>query len=337
MNPEVGTVASSQVTLPNRDHETVAREALAMASQREYDQVFGMTSGGQDSLTAVDIVHRWGEEYGIEIDAVVHVNTGAGLPTTRETVMEFCAERGLRYIEGINLTDGEAIAHRAHEHGMPSNSRGGPGSAGHMMEFINRKERVFDAVYAGFPGDHLWISGAWANESDPRSVHMSDAPVDFGETGERKPRLSWLSPCHGWVARHFETYREAYAIPETIAYDVVGFSGDCTACAFDDPRVVNEIEILSPELAYSLRSLVVWLFQRWRHGEVDWPLHRCVWGWDPSVEGDDTPDVPAGEHPDQRTFEMAGCASCSKSCYANEPAVPDGGRNWPGAGQGGDG
>ena len=326
-----GAADGGQRTLPGRDRVTMAHEALSMAARREHDVTFVMMSGGTDSVVAADAVLRWGPEFGIEPDAVCHINTGVGLGITRETVRRFCERRDVAYIEGINRRSGEMLAHRVLEHGWPGRGNAAPDDAGgHQMEFINRKERVMDALYRAWPGDHLWISGARAAESDRRAVNVGDSPVSFGTAGDRKPRLSWLCPCHGWSDEQKRAHIEKHDLPVTPADDFVGHSGECVACSFDHPAALPEIAVVDPELAYALSLLCAWVYQRVRAGRADFPLHRAVWGWPRRLEADDgetngnrrdeSAAASEGEGDacaEQRTLSMAGCADCSaRECYA---------------------
>ena len=294
------------------------RETLQAAEAREYDHAIALVSGGTDSLCATDAYHRFHEDYDLPpIDLVVQTNTGTTLPTTLETAREFCAERDLPYAEVRNQKPGRMLAHRILEHGFPADSQGGPGSGGHWPEFINRKLDTWDKVYGAFSGQHLWISGGRIAESDRRAGNLGDGAVDFGETGDRHPRKTWLAPIHGLLDGEKEQYIKEYNIPETIAYDFVGYSGDCTACSFDDPRVLNEIRLLCPELAYALETLVVWVYQRIRRGEIDQPLERCVWGTE--LEAD--VGLPDGC---QRSLAWAGCSEPNcKASKAGEPRPPE--------------
>lgn len=290
--------------------ESKIHETLEAATEREYDHVIALVSGGTDSLCAADAYDRFHENHGLPgIDLVVQTNTGTTLPTTLETAREFCSERDLPYIEVRNQTDGRMLAHRILEYGFPGRSQGGPGSGGHWPEFINRKQDTWDKVYSSFSGQLLWISGGRVAESDRRAGNLGDGAVDFGETGDRHPRKTWLSPIHGLLDGEKEGYIEEYEIPETLAYDVLGYSGDCTACSFDDPRVLNEIRLLCPELAYALQTLVVWVYQRIRRGEIDQPLERCIWGME--IETDAGPPDEC-----QRSLQWGGCSS--PDCQASK-------------------
>lgn len=295
--------------------EEKVHDALEIAALREYDRVIVLISGGTDSLCAADAYHRYHEAHGLPpIDLLVQTNTGATLPTTLETAREFAADRGLPYAEVRNQKDGRMLAHRILMHGFPAHSQGGRGTGGHWPEFVNRKLDTWDVLYGAFPGEQLVISGARFDESDRRAGNLGDGQVDFGETGDRHPRKTWLSPIHGLLDDEKEDYIERFGIPETPSYDFLGYSGDCTACSFDDPRALNEIRLLSPELAWALETLVVWVYQRIRRGEIDQPISRCVWGT--RLEDDDLDD---GDEACQRDLKWAGCSE--PDCLASKAGV----------------
>lgn len=316
-NADSGAVTHRQQSF--KSTEDKIRETLEAAEKRDYDYVIALVSGGTDSLCAVDAYDRYHEDYDLpSIDLVVQTNTGTSMPSTLKTAREFCRDRGLPYSEVRNQKEGRMLAHRILEHGFPAHSQGGRGSGGHWPEFINRKQDTWDKVYGGFPGQQLWISGGRVDESDRRAGNLGDGAVDFGETGDRHPRKTWLSPIHGVLDGEKEQYIEEYDIPETPAYDWLGYSGDCTACSFDDPRVLNEIRIMCPELAYALETLVVWVYQRIRRGDIDQPIERCVWGTRLEDDGGDIPDGC------QRSLAWGGCSE--PNCKASKAATDGGSR-----------
>lgn len=278
-------------------------DVLRQAGRHDWDRVIAFASGGTDSLCAIDAYHRFHDDHGLPpIDLVIQTNTGATIPQTLETAREFCRDRGLAYAEVSNQDPDRMLAPRVLTNGWPSQRT-------HGYEFINRKQDTWDDVYSAFSGELLYISGARVDESDRRAANLGEGAVDISAPGDRRPRKSWAAPCHGLLDHEKAEYIEEHDIPETIAYDFLGYSGDCVACSFDDPRIVNEIEILSPELAYALRILVVWVYNRIRRGDLDQPIERAVWGTK-GLEGDK--DTPA---PEQTAFEFGGCSSCSSSCY----------------------
>ena len=319
-----GTRQQSFATPVDKIHST-----LELAARHDHDRVFGLASGGTDSLTAIDAWDRFHDDHGLPpVDAVVHTNTGIVFPPTQETIHKFCADRGLPFVEVRNQTPGRMVGHRLVEYGWPGESQGGPTTAGHWVEFINRKLDTWDGVYSAFDGGITFISGGRHAESDRRAAHLGDGPVDPGQSGDRKPRLTWVAPIHGLLDGDKATYVDQYDIPVTPAYDWFGFSGDCLACSFNDPRILNEIRIACPELAFVLHTMVVWVWMRIKRGDIDQPIERAVWGTpvysdDSDTNDDGSDDNENGDDTDddtqrpayQRDLSWGGCASCTSSCY----------------------
>lgn len=342
-NPEHRTVQSSFTTPEQR-----IREALEHASKREYDKVLGFSSGGRDSLTAIEAVRRFGPEYGIELDAVVHLNTGAGVEVTRETLREYCADHGLPYIEVLHGKKEERVGPQTLKYGFPGPGGGTPmKDRMHSTARILRKDRPQQGVYGGFGGDLLYVSGAHVNESDEREANMGSAAVDWGETGDERPRRSWLCPIYGLLPEEIDELIAEWNIPRSMSYDTLGYSGDCTGCSYDDWRKFSWLWEVQPYLAWSWATLMVWMNQLRAAGEYpldddednDWqmPPERTIWGWgelsdadierirreDPYwSEGEDDEIVVDEDATDEDLGEWLGCESCSKQC---EPAFTDGG------------
>lgn len=55
-------------------------------------KIFALFSGGHDSLTATVMACGL---LGEELDAVVHIDTGIGIPETQQFVIDVCAQMGL--------------------------------------------------------------------------------------------------------------------------------------------------------------------------------------------------------------------------------------------------
>ncbi|QCC57268.1 phosphoadenosine phosphosulfate reductase family protein [Natrinema thermotolerans] len=256
------------------------RTVLERAGEREYDRTIALVSGGVDSLTALTAVLEYGGEYGITIDAVAHINTGTGLPQTTDTVQQFCADHDLAYIEGINPTTKERAGTQVLDYGWPGAGEGRAfADRKHATAYVLRKERVIEGLYRGFAGDLLFISGAFADESDARARKMAQGAVDFGETGGRKPRLTKVSPIYALTEDEVADLIDEWAIPQTIAYDILDASGDCTGCAFSQAGRFGHLWDVAPHLAYAAATLMVWTQQRRARGELNLPPERVLWGW----------------------------------------------------------
>jgi 3'-phosphoadenosine 5'-phosphosulfate sulfotransferase (PAPS reductase)/FAD synthetase len=332
-----------------------------MAGQREYDYVLGFSSGGLDSGTAIEATRRYGPEFGIELDAVVHLNTGAGCEVTRETLREYCASHGLPYIEATNPYGDRKVGPQTLKYGFPGPGGGKPmKDRKHLTARILRKDDPEGGVYSGFGGQLLTISGAHVEESDQREANMGSAAVDFGESGTKRPRQTWCCPLYGLLPHEIDALADEWDVPESPTYDTLGYSGDCTGCSYDDWRKFHWLWEVDAPLAWAWSTLMVWMQQLRRTGRYplgdekpeDWqmPPERTLWGWgvlsddeiahireedphwnggvgDLNIEVEETADCAEG------LGEYLGCESCSKQC---EPAfVPTGEGLADGAGYGG--
>jgi len=357
-SPDSDSTDSDQTEKQTKQTSLVAPEekirmVLERASRREYDFVLALVSGGVDSLTALKAVLKYGSEYGIEVDAVCHINTGTNIPATTETVQEFAAEHGLPYIEGRNQTRKELVGPQVLDYGWP-----GPGEGRVMIDrkhataYVLRKERVEDGLYSGFSGQILNISGAYADESDQRARKMAQGAVEFGKTGDRKPRRTMMSPIYALTEDEVADLGDEWQIPRTVAYEILGASGDCTGCAFSQTGRFGNLWAVAPNLAYCFATLMVWTQMRRACGKLNLPPERVFWGWgnldedtiealraedefyDPdapigpenadvaaSLDPDDFEDVESPDSPDRdldHTLKKFTCSDCDERC---EPAI----------------
>jgi 3'-phosphoadenosine 5'-phosphosulfate sulfotransferase (PAPS reductase)/FAD synthetase len=272
----------SSFTTPVQRSKEILKRAAKLHS--DHDRVMLAVSGGTDSIVAADIVARYGPEYGIKPDTVVHINTGTGIPQTRLVAKVFAEVHGLEYHEQGYRREQDSIAHRVLNNGWPGGYGGSPMTGGHGLEWANRKDKPMDQVYVDYDGLQIWTSGARDLESARRSANMVNGAID-----KDRPRRIWVSPIYGWTPEDKVEYLMEQGLPVSVAYLGLGFSGECTPCAFDDAGVLNDLEGLAPELAYAVRSLSVWLYQRVRRGDVEIEPKRLCWGWE--VEEDDEVDT----------------------------------------------
>jgi hypothetical protein len=206
----------------------------------------------------------------------------------------------LEYSEVGPRNPQDALAPRVLANGWPGGYSGAPWTGGHALEFVNRKGKPMDKMYADLDGEQVWISGARIAESDARAANIPDTGVHSD-----KRRRTWVSPIAGWQDHEKIQYIRENALPVTEAYLALGFSGECVACAYDDVGVLNDVDLLCPELGYALRSLAVWLYQRARRGDVDLDPKQLCWGWDPGGG----PNTDISDRDGTRT--MIGCSDGS--------------------------
>lgn len=328
------------------------RRVLKRLEGEDFDLKRIDLSGGKDSFVAAEAVYRLGPEYGIELDMVAHYTTGTGIPSTTKLVQEYCAERGLPYVEGMNKKPKEMVGPQALDYGYYGSGEGRVmADRKHATAYVLRKQRVEDGLYGGFSGDILQFSGAYYDESDSRGAKM-DGAIKWGETGKKKPRLTIASPIYALTEGEVETLAERWNVPEAPAYATLDASGDCTGCAYDQAGRFGNLWAEAPNVAFAHATLMVWIQIRRARGELNLPPERVFYGWgsldDETVEalldedefydpdedigptapeyaatydeddedGEDEETEPPLLDPDQKRFT---CSDCDDRC---EPAIP---------------
>lgn len=246
------------------------------ANQYDFDHITIAVSGGTDSVVAADVFARYGPEYDLEPDSITHINTGAAIPQSRLTAKIMADMHGLDFTEQGYRNQRNALGPRVLRNGWPASYGGHPSELGHGREWANRKDKPMQAVYVDIDGFQLWVSGARKLESKKRQGSVPDSGVD-----RDKPRRVWVSVIGGWTTQEKREYIKNKGLPVSEAYIALGYSGECTACAFDNAGLLTDIDLLCPELGHAIRTLALWLYQRVRRGDVELEAKRLCWGWEP--------------------------------------------------------
>lgn len=306
---------SSTVQTSFNTKEERAKGVLRRAAQQyDFDHVILAVSGGTDSVVAADVTCRYGPEFGIEPDAVTFIDTGAGVPQTELVARTIAEIHDLEFIKHGYRNRRESLAVRVVNNGWPGEYPGSPATGGHGLEWANRKSKPMEGVYMLFDGLELWVSGARKLESKKRSGNVPDSGIE-----KDKPRRVWASVIGGWSSHEKREYIREHGLPVSESYLFLGFSGECTACAFDSMGLLTSLDLLCPELSYCIRSLTVWLYQRTqrscavcetigtneddeceRCGRLEIAPKRLCWGWLPEGDMDHAHDLDTAQ-------EMVGC------------------------------
>lgn len=259
-----------------------SKEVLKRLS-REYDpdHILLAVSGGTDSVVAADVFARHAPEYGLEPDAVIHYNTGTAIPQSRLVARIIAERHGLDFVEQGYRKRNQSLAFRVLDNGWPGKYAGSPMTGGHGLEWANRKHKPGREIYMSFEGFQVWVSGARKLESKKRSGNVPDSGI---EKDTEQPRRAWCAIIGGWTSAEKQRYIKQHNLPVSEAYLFLGFSGECTACAFDDVGLLTDIDMLSPELGHAIRTLALWLYMRVRRGDIDLAPKRLCWGWEPDGE-----------------------------------------------------
>ena len=211
--------------------------------------IFGLFSGGHDSCT---VTHFVASALGDKMDGVVHINTGIGIPQTRQYVRETCQHYGWNLLEYKATENTKAD-------GAPDPMvyedicirYGFPGAFGHQMMYSRLKERQLRRLardYKASPKQPMMlISGCRREESIRR----------MGTVKEIDPqgRIVWVAPFADMTAVDCGRYMEAHDIKRNPVKDLLHMSGECLCGAFAHKGELEEIELWYPEVASRIKEI----------------------------------------------------------------------------------
>lgn len=222
----------------------------------EPSRVFALVSGGYDSLSAMVVaLHS-----DVDVDGVVHANTGIGIERTRAFVREQCAAFDVPYIEGLNRTEGERWEDMVREYGFHSPET-------HVYAYRNLKERVIEGVVRAFDGDILFVSGARVDESLRRMENIGGRPLN------NRKRDYYVNAILHWTGADTRRYKNRHGIPDNEVRELLGISGECLCGSFANRKELDMIRRYFPEVAERIANL-----EREVQADPDIPQEYCAWG-----------------------------------------------------------
>ena len=207
------------------------------AAELKPEAAFAMFSGGHDSLCSTHLAMSTGIP-----QAVVHINTGIGIPQTREFVRNTCAAYGWPLLEyhPPKLTYRDIVL----KFGFP-----GPGF--HHVPYRWLKERAIDAIVREHKrtrrGKVMLITGVRRSESTRRMGHIKPLVT--------KGARAWVAPIIGWDDHDKNEYMQEYKIPRNEVVDLLCMSGECLCGAFAKPGELDEVRTWFPGTAAEIDAL----------------------------------------------------------------------------------
>lgn len=193
--------------------EQIIARAIAQHSPK---RIFGLFSGGDDSLTVTHAARRM---LGSAMDAVVHINTGIGLPETRAFVDTACEALDWNLLEYKAKDCGQDYEQLVLAYGFP-------GPRHHTKMFNRLKERPLRALDRDNQGgSNLLISGLRKAESG-RRMRLKNEPI------QKDGRRIWVAPFFYWSNDQIREYRERLAVPKNPAKEYLCMSGECMCGAY---------------------------------------------------------------------------------------------------------
>ena len=206
--------------------------------QYQPNYVFGLFSGGHDSLCACHIASKHPS-----FNGCVHINTGIGIEETRDFVRATCETQGWPLIE---VGPDETYENLVVDQGFP-----GPGH--HWKMYQRLKERALRKILREFrdPDNRsrkiVFVSGRRRRESKRRMRTTTEAIT----TGLKNPspRIVWVNPIIDWDGGDKNRYIDENDLDTNPVVEKLCMSGECLCGAFASPGELNEIRMFYPDAA----------------------------------------------------------------------------------------
>lgn len=223
-------------------------------------KVYALFSGGHDSLTITSVAHKYPQ-----IDGVIHINTGIGIPETNQFVRDTCKEQGWPLHELRSAWDYLQLIIK---HGFP-----GPASHGYMYRYL--KERPLMRFIGQQKEKHkdtiALVGGMRSQESVRRMGHV--------EPMHKEGAAIWVSPIHDWSALETTEYIAANKLKRNLVKDTMHISGECLCGAFATKLERRELRYWYPKVDEKLTAYERVVTMAVELGIADIPRRHCQWGW----------------------------------------------------------
>jgi 3'-phosphoadenosine 5'-phosphosulfate sulfotransferase (PAPS reductase)/FAD synthetase len=202
--------------------------------------VFGLFSGGHDSLTSTSIAAQHPR-----FTAAVHINTGIGIEETRQFVRDTCKREGWPLIE--MFPDGKTYEDLIMEKGFP----GGPKSHNSMYYYLKQRQvnRLVREHKRGYWGRVVLVTGIRVEESARRTKAAIAVPA------LRKGAQVWVNPILDWSGVDCSRHIDAEGLQRNEVVDLLHRSGECLCGALANKKEIKEIELWFPKAAARIHEL----------------------------------------------------------------------------------
>ncbi len=253
---------------------------MGIGSPPDVTSIYALFSGGHDSLTSTALAAKHPLFRG-----VVHLNTGIGIPETREFVQDTCHDQGWKLIEVKTERKYEDLV--LFRGGFPH------GNASHNSMLFYLKQQPLNRWFKTTTGKVGLVTGIRKQESVRRMGAGISVPV------RPDGRKVWLSPILDWSKVDCGRFMAEEGLPRNPVVDLIHRSGECLCGALARPEEIHELARWFPDTARRLNEL--------EHECEARGIAACVW---------------AGRHglqvaPEQEAlFSKAALAPLCTSCEA---------------------
>jgi len=191
----------------------------------------------------------------------VHINTGIGIPQTRQFVRDTCKEHGWQLREIRAKEDcGQDFRQIVLENGFP-------GPPVHNRMYARLKERAVRLLVRETKVGHhlrdtvLLISGVRSQESQRR--------MGYVEKIKKEAARIWVAVIHDWSKVDCNRYMASQNLKRNKVVDLIHKSGECLCGAFAKPGELEELALWFPDVAKEIREL-----------EKEVKAKGFPWGWE---------------------------------------------------------
>lgn len=218
-----------------------ANQILLSAIEKEDPtHIYAMFSGGHDSLCATKIA-----SFSNRFNGVLHLNTGIGVPQTREYVRRLCDKNDWQLFEKkpSKKTYDELIM----EKGFPS----GPQSHNSMYFYLKQNQmQEFIQERKKYWSDRVGLVTGIREQESSRRMEKS-----ISKETRRHGCQYWINPILYWSKIECNHFIDTFNLPRNPVVDVLHKSGECLCGAFADPNEIKELEEWYPETAKRIHKL----------------------------------------------------------------------------------
>lgn len=212
----------------------VCSEDILLKALQQFNpkKVFIATSGGDDSITALNVFCELNYIFNLGIKPIIlHINTGLGVQRTTDFVREMAKKMKLEYAEMTNYAEYEQ---RVIERGFY-----GQGVQAHRMAYNILKDKPFRRAIGKYrQGKHnykvLIINGARKQESDRRMKTSKDINVRNSDI--------WVNLVNDWSKTQELEYLDVNKIERNPACQVYCRSAECN-CGTPISKSKAEMEL----------------------------------------------------------------------------------------------
>lgn len=263
-----------------------AEDILADAVERyKPTHIFGMFSGGRDSLTACHFASKLPGFSGC-----FHANTGIGIERTREYVRQTCREQSWPLIE---LKSDDTYEWFVSNYGFP-----GPAMHGIIYTYLKERcVRELVRLHKANRLDHIMLVSGVRQQESKRRMGYDDPVTKHG-------CQIWANPVFYWNKQRRDDFIKDIAIETNPVADALGMSGECLCGAFAGSKgglpedELKRIAIIDPSIPKEIDRLTEIAKA---HGKP------CRWGYPPPPESES--EIREALELEGQTF-MPLCSSC---------------------------